>query len=711
MNTIEDNTPWSVLVKNNLSGAAGMTFQKSLGEKFDDAFDAGGNPRLKVVVDDNADYLLLWNMGANLPDPARLLGLSKVLSKKAQDKIGLKNRGTLASLCHWQPDRIVVLTKDADNTTHIELTFKFKDYIKMLEQCHANYRDDRLLPSNFMKASDLTLKTSEYFSNMFKHITSPVLKAEVSAMLPGSSAPQFLMLALEFGKSHDLYGNLDTQVLDAISSFKLYHSKILGQPNKEILFELSVPYAAVPSTHPSYNKRKDMRIMDGKQLIPLNASNRVDIMMGNAYICAQVDVGHVLINTTNVAATMNAKNNGFPTIAVAAQQPVDKEIVLRVALSISNKPEISWPVFYITNKPSDRRLHGAQLIQNYADKWSKATPQGSFVMRLGYLSPEQEKAQMEMVGPSVCDSVDELRGVFISWNGRYLGLPCWRRESKGSSGAGNWPAKKNAGAVRADIVVADNHYIIEQLFKVQSDKSVVNLDEADPTVLKLVDSVVGHLEKHLLQSTKRQTDRRYENPNYSPEWTQDELYIIQNGAPPQTASPNPRPPTPPPSPPNPEQLTAPQFMQPSNITTSSFTVSWSGGNNASAYVYSINGRQREALNVSKTATFNNMDPNTEYTIVITAVRGLESKVSIPLKVRTLPQGQKPNTAGLVFSVSNTKKGSFVNVHKGSTLLAALKTFKKPEGLRDELEGMCASLGQDVFERTKLPDLTLTWGSD
>jgi hypothetical protein len=243
MNTIEDNIPFGLTVKQCQKGSAGGTFAKSLGEKFDDAFDAGASPRLKVICDDAKDTMLLWNMGANLPDLSRLLGLSSTISKKPAHMIGLKNRGTLVSLCFWQPDYIRVMSRDLSGN-HIELTFRFREFITMLDMCHENYRDTRLLPNNFMKASDLTRNTERYFSDMFGKITTPLLQAEAASMLPDSttSAPHFLVIAMEFGKSHDMLSKLDDLVLDSVSSYKLYHSILLGDPSKNIMFELSTPY-------------------------------------------------------------------------------------------------------------------------------------------------------------------------------------------------------------------------------------------------------------------------------------------------------------------------------------------------------------------------------------------------------------------------------------------------------------------------------------
>ena len=95
--------------------------------------------------------------------------------------------------------------------------------------------------------------------------------------------------------------------------------------------------------------------------------------------------------------------------------------------------------------------------------------------------------------------------------------------------------------------------------------------------------------------------------------------------------------------------TQPVSLAYSTITTSSFTVTWSGGNGATSYTYSLNGITTTPSTdngvSSKLASFTGLSGGSTYTIVVTAVNSGGSNSSANSSVSTVPT--QPDS--LVFS--------------------------------------------------------------
>jgi hypothetical protein len=469
VNTFNDAKPFALDVKDCLYGANGMTFAKSIGERNDDSYDAGSNPRYKVIenAESESQYALAWNMGDNLHQLAKVLGLSTVISKKSEGKIGLKNKGTFSTLCHLGPDLILILSRGPEGKP-IELSFRFGEYVRMIEACHDNYCDERLNPRNFMETSRITAETSDLMKKLIPNIKDKNLNKEVSGMI-STSGPSFMMICMTFNRGHRLFNKLDIEMDQCFSSFNLYHGLLLKAARGNIIYE---------------NAKGKMN--------ELTKDTAIDLLWGSSYILGNIAVG-----------------------------TKDDEVVLKVDLSIPDKPLEGSSSFYISNKPTDRRYQFSQVFASYP-KWSKLTPKGTFKIRFTSLSQNDDKAMKAKLGADF-KSVQDTRGVFVSWNGRYLGLPYWN--SKKTS---NWGAKQNCTPLRCDIVIENSHFIAENICKIQSDKSQIDLDDAHPVLIRLMDCFVGNIVNKMIQSSLRTAAQKADD-NYKPVWTNQVFHLIQHG--------------------------------------------------------------------------------------------------------------------------------------------------------------------------------------
>ena len=468
VNTVNNDKPYALDVKDGLHGANGMTFAKSIGERIDDSYDAGSNPRYKVVNDGDDQYLLHWNTGENLPQLAKLLGLSNTISKKAENKIGLKNKGTFAGVCNLGPDELYCISRNNEGKPN-ELSFKFGDFVSTIEKCHDNYRDPKLITSNFIESSNrISVDTSDLMKKLASMIKDEKLKKEVSSTIT-SPGPSSLMICMRFKKTHRLFNKLDYEMDQCFSSFNLYHGLLLKSGRGNIVYEDA-----------KGNKKE------------LTKDTAIDLMWGYSYILGNVTVGIK-----------------------------DDEVVLKVDLSISDKPQEGTTTFYISNKPTDGRYKFSQVFASYP-KWSKLTNKGTFKIRFTSLSPNDDKLMKARLGEDFT-SVNDLRGVFVNWNGRYLGLPYWNTKKNSI-----WGSKQNCTPLRCDILIENSHFIAENICKIQSDKSQIDLDDAHPVLMELMNCFVGNIVNKMIQSNCK-TKAQKADDNYKPVWTNQVFHLIQHG--------------------------------------------------------------------------------------------------------------------------------------------------------------------------------------
>jgi hypothetical protein len=134
-------------------------------------------------------------------------------------------------------------------------------------------------------------------------------------------------------------------------------------------------------------------------------------------------------------------------------------------------------------------------------------------------------------------SVQDTRGVFVSWNGRYLGLPYWNSKKNSI-----WGSKQNCTPLRCDIVIENSHFIAENICKIQSDKSQIDLDDAHPVLIRLMDCFVGNIVNKMIQSSLRTATQKADD-NYKPIWTNQVFHLIQHGELPVPVRREPAPPT------------------------------------------------------------------------------------------------------------------------------------------------------------------------
>lgn len=103
--------------------------------------------------------------------------------------------------------------------------------------------------------------------------------------------------------------------------------------------------------------------------------------------------------------------------------------------------------------------------------------------------------------------------------------------------------------------------------------------------------------------------------------------------------------------------TTPAGLAMSDITDTSFIVSWTGGDPASSYTYTLDGTPTTPATddiVNDTASFTGLKANTTYVLIVTAVDSTGPTSSAPISVTTLP----PRPTAAVVSSNLVKDSSF-----------------------------------------------------
>jgi hypothetical protein len=427
VNKPQEARPFALSVINNRNGTSGMTIPKAVGELVDNAFDANGSPRFKLIHSDDKDSLLIWNLGDNCDDLSRVLSLSKITSQKSEDKIGLMNAGGFASVCCFEPDTLIFFSRTSDKD-EIELTWNYGNHIKAIDASRDNYNDPSLTPSNFMETSRITKKTSKILESYTSKIHDSKMRKEYHDLI--TTGPQGLLMVMEFGKAHRLYNTLDTHFAECLPTLNLYHADILKNRNATIIFE---------------NSKNIPTILDG--------ATAIDLMCDYKCIRASVEVRSTV-----------------------------KEDLFEITLCVDG--ESTTHTYWITNVIENKTFYDSQPLFEKPARWDKMNPVGSFKVNFTCLSKNDDKKQLTAIKGDYDKNAELIRGVMIKWNGRRLGVPWWPKLP--ISRRQHWGAKCNAGPLRFEIDISNSHKIINML-NIQTDKGVINLQEAHVCMLRLLD--------------------------------------------------------------------------------------------------------------------------------------------------------------------------------------------------------------------------------
>ena len=486
-----DSQPYALTVSQNLNKANNGSFSKGIGEIIDDSFDANGNQFIASIrlTDKDEDILLFYDDGDNLPDMSVLRGLSDKLTGKTEEKIGLMNKGYIASECFFEPDRVINMSRDENNDPTV-LQYNSGQHYKDIRESRENYADPKLVPHKYMSQGVLDLKVLPYLNGVFAKIRNPSLQKKLKGTLEvdaSKGTSQFFMTLWIFKQGHKFYGTLDQQLKSCIRNFNFYHGLILKQGVRTI----SCEYAD-----------SSQELLDGITAQDLHAGSQKLRADCNVY------VGNI---EKEIVDDSGKK-----------KKEVVEMVIMKITLSMDGFPESD--TFWITNKPINGKYKETEPLYKEPAilREKKLQDFGSFVALLSILSDNEAHAQLKAFGGEFSD-VNSLRGIFLAWNNRYLGKAWWDDDT--------WGASRNAGHVRAEIQICKNRALIQKFFNIQTDKSQMSCDDAHPVTKRFLTHLMANTIKTIF-STSKKTKEEKDNDDFKYEyaWNPTQMFhVIKHG--------------------------------------------------------------------------------------------------------------------------------------------------------------------------------------
>jgi hypothetical protein len=473
---MRDSEPYAKTVKSHLNGASGMTDFKAPGEKIDNSFDAGGAARCVTLKDGDNKYKIFFNTGTSPEDNAVLIGLGPTVSK-TDDKIGLKGRGGMSEIWHYEPNAYIAV--GSDSKTLNELKFACHDYanrIREVDRTGGDLTADVLKPTN--KKWKLTdggvSKTTELLLlKLCSLVENQAMKAELTSLIEHRVSG--LIQVYEFEPTHPKYASFDLELAKAIPSFNLFHGEILKARNCELRFELhNMPQPKVNATAKGKGKGKGKEKSNPTTRYDcLTKETAIDLMMGSDYLTCRFE------------------------FAFFETKPVLK-------VTVSNNAATMTPYEFYAVGDGKTMIYRESFVE-----WEMADNKGFCHLDVGYLDTEKETKQKKAFGAKA----EDLRGAWTFWNKRACGLP---------SSIKSIVRARDAGGLRIATRVEKNQFIITQVQHVCNDKSAMNDDEV-PYYFREVRDLILSTVVNLIQKQKEATTLagQVDIKQWSPKWNDD----------------------------------------------------------------------------------------------------------------------------------------------------------------------------------------------
>jgi hypothetical protein len=403
-------------------GANGLEINHAISEFIDNSFDAGARKCSIAMIPTTAadkNYLAVLDTGEGMADPFALYGIGSSVTKKPAGSRGLKNYGYRAAVGRLSPASILNIARKA-GTRCSTLKFDLGTLYAAIDRANAtgrcNYPDiDATILSDVLCRSPLTVEACETLDAVLAAMRAPGRDyGTMTATLQhirNSTQPSFCLHLLEYAA---FPVDLEEHLVEAFKSYCLTHYKDLRGGRELEFFGIATPalhYTAAhacdplgPSTVPRLTGRLEFRI-------PVNATD------------TKIAPHFIGLTLTDAAAT----ETFYATC------------------------DVDTPVF------RDRKGVGSPFSRCAPAGWDIAVTTSTQALQISVPNKATETAQMNQVGSTLYDSVEDTRGVYLNYAGRILGKPLY---------SARWEKRRNVSALRVELsandqVTAENYWAIQ----------------------------------------------------------------------------------------------------------------------------------------------------------------------------------------------------------------------------------------------------------
>lgn len=490
---MKNSQPFALIVNQLCGGANNMTLEKAIGEFADDSFDALGNPRFLILEKDGIKYLIDWNMGENLNDLSALLGLSDIVKKKSNAKIGLKNKGFLASICYLLPNKLYSASRGEKGTFN-ELMWDSKKHIDCIKKTSEdNYRDPSLKPSKFIETTSrrtkefsailqngidlLTNKLNTKLKTNQKDILNKCLSELISIATDDitKAAPQYVCNVLSFDSLNVHYSTIEKMFSQQIKNYNLYYYNLLKAKLYNVVY------------------------IDSEEIIILDDTSAID------YISDSID---------NINIDCEIREANYNTYMKCVFTMLKSEEIREFYIVVYNNKKNSKTKSEIENK--------VEIFNKTPSNYESFDIKSTFTFEISFMNRiEEQTFKKQLI--NCFELIEDARGLAIEYNHRILGRPFWM----GGAKKHQWTSSRNAGGIHAKISIEKDQNLVENYFGIQGDKSEINPNESHDIIKELLRATIGNIVRKLTTSTAKTKDKIEVSDDWKPsDWNMDTMYSL-----------------------------------------------------------------------------------------------------------------------------------------------------------------------------------------
>jgi hypothetical protein len=427
MTTLSTTLPFSLSMANERGETNGFSIAESLSEFVDNTFDANGREYILVEVNvpGGPTYLISVDVGNGAADLLPLYGIGASVRRKTGVTRGLKNAGHRAALGRFNPDTVHHISRTRENprasslVLDLQTLWEIVDAAKGAGDCDYR-RIDEQMPRFLRNMSNCG------FTDEIRELLS-----EIIVNTPPSP-------------ERTLFENILS------NSQESYHAMIMKYAERPVTLINEIT-SALHSFRISYYDA----LMDGRT-ITFASHERIVINRENA-----VDP---LGTAPRIKGTVDIRTRG------------DATTYLKVTLSVSDADPST---FYMSYNPGDTIFFDGKTHKNpfttkepQAD-WEEAAVVDRLEMEFSVPSAKEEHDQLKTVGSTIYGKVENMRGIYLGYIDRYLGMPLYN--TKG------WQDKRNISGFRGRIRCMSSK-TMEEFMGIQKKKHSSTFENLHPAI-------------------------------------------------------------------------------------------------------------------------------------------------------------------------------------------------------------------------------------
>ena len=420
--SIAESQPFALIFSQETNGSNGQSYTEAQTEFIDNGDDEK-SPFFATILTEKDEHGMCMkadlDFGNGMEDIPHLYGLGKKTTKKGAGLLGLKNKGHIAGVGRFQPTRITYITKK-DGVVR-SMIFEIKAMLDAIANAMSGDRDYR------------SIKHTDYMHFMNRGGLNDEIRSLLNRLLE---------------KTGDMHkGYIESIIANTVDSYFLQIMEYPEEKQIEVSDEFLTAY-------------KGFCLFYGKKL-----KKGFNISLSGCGHCVTLDSSH---------AISPLGSDEFKKIQIKGKiMKCEDRVFLECTMSIQSEDESKK--FWISERAIKKRF----IVHEEPVHIRNSHNDGEFTLLISVISDSESSLQNRVTE----FDIDELRGLYCSYNDRILGMPYFSKD---------WGAKRNSGGIRAELQFTDQK-VAESYLSIQSQKHRTNLDNAHIIFKKLFGATIRNI--------------------------------------------------------------------------------------------------------------------------------------------------------------------------------------------------------------------------